>query len=154
MVTLPGIPLWFMALGVAMMTPVPASIARPLVDGLGSDSLVQDETARRTFPNVNLIGYEEAVKIALGQLRPDRLEPAWTDCDRPVKFMKHEGFFIDHRCIQVDAAPEKVFQDHLCDGRKERLALCKLVVDITRLAGPTVWWAWYAWAHRCFESWG
>ena len=110
LVTLPGIPLWFMSLGVAMMTPVPASIARPLVDGLGSDSLVQDETARRTFPNVNLIGYEQAVNIALDQLRPDRLEPAWTDCDRPVKFMKHEGFFIDHRCTQVDAPPEKVFQ--------------------------------------------
>ncbi len=107
---LPGIPLWFMALGVERMTPVPAAIARPLVDGLRSDSLVQDESARRTFPNVNLIGYEEAVNIALGQLRPDRLEPAWRDCDRPVKFMKHEGFFIDHRCEGVDASPEKVFR--------------------------------------------
>ena len=110
LVTLPGIPLWFMAMGVAMMTPVPASIARPLVDGLGSDSLVQDETARRIFPNVSLIGYEDAVNIALGQLRPNRLEPAWTDCDRPVKFMKHEGFFIDHNCDEVNAPPEKVFQ--------------------------------------------
>lgn len=110
LVTLPGIPLWFMAMGVAMMTPVPASIARPLVDGLQSDSLVQDETARRTFQNIKLLGYEEAVKNALEQLRPDRLEPAWTDCDRPVKFMKHEGFFIDHRCMPVDATPEKVFQ--------------------------------------------
>jgi len=110
LVTLPGIPLWFMAMGVAMMTPVPASIARPLVDGLRSDSLVQDEAARRTFPNVSLLGFEEAVKIALDQLRPDRLEPAWTDCDRPVKFMKHEGFFIEHRCMQVNAVSEKVFQ--------------------------------------------
>ena len=110
LITLPGIPLWFMAMGVAMMTPVPASIARPLVDGLGSDSLVLDEAARRTFPNVNLIGYEKAVKLSLDQLRPDRLEPAWTDCDQPVKFMKHEGFFIDHNCEKVDAPPEKVFQ--------------------------------------------
>jgi uncharacterized protein YbjT (DUF2867 family) len=109
-VTLPGIPLWFMALGVEWMTPVPASIARPLVDGMRSDSLVQDETARQVFPNVNLIGYETAVNSALEQLRPDRLEPVWADCDRSVKFMKHEGFFIDHRCTQVDAPPEKVFQ--------------------------------------------
>jgi hypothetical protein len=110
LVTLPGIPLWFMSMGVAVMTPVPASIARPLVDGLGSDSLVQDETARDTFPNVNLIGYEEAVNLSLDQLRPDRLEPTWTDCDRPVKFMKHEGFFIDHNCEKVNATPEKVFK--------------------------------------------
>ncbi len=109
-VVVPGIPLWFMALGVEWMTPVPAAIARPLVDGLRSDSLVQDESARRTFPNINLIGYEEAVNIALGQLRPDRLEPSWKDCDQSVKIIKHEGFYIDHRCIQVRAAPEKVFQ--------------------------------------------
>jgi len=110
LITLPGIPLWFMAMGVAMMTPVPASIARPLVDGLGSDSLVLDESALRTFPTVNLIGYEQAVKNSLDQLHPNRLEPAWTDCDRPVTFMKHEGFFIDHNCEKVNASPEKVFQ--------------------------------------------
>jgi len=109
-VTLPGIPLWFMALGVALMTPVPASIAHPLVDGLGSDSLVKDGTARKIFPNVNLIGYEDAVKQALEQLHPGRLEPAWADCEPPARFMKHEGFFIDHRCLPVTASPEKVFR--------------------------------------------
>lgn len=109
-VILPGIPLWFMALGVEWMTPVPASIARPLVDGMHSDSLVQDEIARQAFPNVSLIGYEKAVTSAMEQLRPDRLEPIWADCDRPVKSMKHEGFFIDHRCSQINASPGKVFQ--------------------------------------------
>lgn len=110
LVTLPGIPLWFMAMGVAGMTPVPAEIARPLVDGLQSDSIVQDDAAQRTFPYIRLLGYEEGVNIALDQLRPDRLEPAWMDCEQLVKFMKHEGFFIDHRCVEVDATPEKVFQ--------------------------------------------
>jgi uncharacterized protein YbjT (DUF2867 family) len=110
LVTLPGIPLWFMAMGIAMMTPVPASVARPLVDGLGSDSLVQDDAARRTFPDVNLIGYQQAVHDALVQLHPDLLEPAWTDCEQPEKFMKHEGFFIDHNCEEINAPPEKVFR--------------------------------------------
>jgi len=109
-VSVPGIPLWLMAKGVAWMTPVPAEIARPLVDGLQSDSLVRDDIARRTFQQVQLIGYEEGVKIALSQLRPDCLESAWTDCDKPVKVMKHEGFFIDHRCEEVVAAPDEVFQ--------------------------------------------
>lgn len=109
-VFMPGIPLWFMALGVAWMTPVPADIARPLVDGLRSDSLVQDDIACRDFPHIRLIGYEEGVNLALSQLRPDRLEPAWTDCDRSVKVVKHEGFFIDHRCVEIAAAPEDVFR--------------------------------------------
>jgi len=110
LLTLPVIPLWFMALGVDWMTPVPASIARPLVDGLRSNSLVQDESARRIFPDVKLIGYKDAVKVALEFLQPDLLEPVWTSCDRPVKVMKHEGFFIDYRCEEVDALPEKVFR--------------------------------------------
>lgn len=109
-VTVPGMPLWFMAMGVAWMTPVPASIARPLVDGMRSDSLVQDESVSRAYPDIGLIGYEEAVKMALEQLHPLRLEPVWRDCDRAVKFVKHEGFFIDHRCETVQAPPEKVFR--------------------------------------------
>ena len=109
-VVLPGIPLWFMALGVEWMTPVPAAIARPLVDGMRNDSLVQDDTALRIFSDIRLIGYEEAVNIALDQLHPDRLEPVWKGCDRAVKFVKHEGFFIDHRCKEVEASPEKVFR--------------------------------------------
>ncbi len=109
-VVVPGIPLWFMALGVEWMTPVPAVIATPLVDGLRSASVLQDESAQRVFPGVRLIGYEEAVRKSLSQLRPDYLEPVWMGCDRPVKIMKHEGFFIDHRCERVDAPPEKVFQ--------------------------------------------
>jgi uncharacterized protein YbjT (DUF2867 family) len=109
-ISVPGIPLWFMAAGVALMTPVPAEIARPLVDGLQSDSLVLDDSAHRTFPHIQLIGYEEGVKNSLEQLHPERLEPAWADCEKPVNVMKHEGFFIDHRCREVDAAPETVFQ--------------------------------------------
>ena len=117
-VSVPGIPLWFMAMGVAWMTPVPADIARPLVDGLQSDSLVRNDNACRDFPHIRLIGYEEGVNMALSQLRPDRLEPAWTDCDRPVKVMKHEGFFIDHRCEEVAAAAKEVFQVFTALGGK------------------------------------
>lgn len=109
-ITVPGIPLWFMALGVEWMTPVPASIARPLVDGMRSDSIVQDESALRAFHDIRPIRYEEAVKIALDQLNPVHLESVWRDCNQPVKFMKHEGFFIDHRCETVHAPPKKVFR--------------------------------------------
>ncbi len=109
-VTMPGIPLWFMALGVDWMTPVPASIATPLLDGMRSESVVQDESALRFFPNIRLIGYDDAVKIALGQLHPIHVEPIWAGCERSTKFLKHEGFFIDHRCILVNVGPDRVFQ--------------------------------------------
>jgi len=99
-----------MALGVAWMTPVPAAIARPLVDGMRSDSLVRDDIVQHAFPHVRLIGYEEGVNLALARLRPDCLEPAWVSCEKSVKAIKHEGFFIDHRCEEIAATAQDVFQ--------------------------------------------
>jgi uncharacterized protein YbjT (DUF2867 family) len=109
-VTIPGIALWFMAHGVEWMTPVPASIATPLLDGMRSESVVQDESTLRFFSTIQLVGYEDAVKIALGQLHPVHVEPVWAGCEQSSKFLRHEGFFIDHRCVLVNAEPDKVFQ--------------------------------------------
>ncbi len=108
MILLPYIPLWFMAFGVGLTTPVPQRIAYPLIDGLRSDSRVQEPTAQQVFPNVNLIPFHQAVQDSLAQLHPNHLEPVWTDGRRPVVNVKHEGFFINHRSMHVDAPPEAV----------------------------------------------
>jgi uncharacterized protein YbjT (DUF2867 family) len=110
MITLPYIPLWFMALGVGMTTPVPPRIAHALIDGLRSDSLVQEPTARQVFSNVKLIPFHEAVLSSLKHLHPDQLEPVWTDGQHPIVNVKHEGFFINHRSLHVDAPPEAVWR--------------------------------------------
>jgi uncharacterized protein YbjT (DUF2867 family) len=78
-VLVPGIPVWFMALGVEWMTPVPAVIATPLVDGMRSESVVQDESALQVFTGIHLIGYQDAVNLALERLRPDCIEPNWAE---------------------------------------------------------------------------
>jgi uncharacterized protein YbjT (DUF2867 family) len=109
-VTVPGIPLWFMALGVELMTPVPASIAGPLGASMRSHSEVHDDHALQAFPAVRLLGYEQAVELSLEALHPERLEPLWRASQRPVTIVKQEGFFIDHRRIGVKASPERVFQ--------------------------------------------
>jgi uncharacterized protein YbjT (DUF2867 family) len=110
MVLLPYIPLWFMALGVGLATPVPQRIAYALIDGLRSDSRVQEPTAQQVFPNVKLIPFQQAVQDSLAQLHPNYLEPVWTDGRRPVVNVKHEGFFINHRSMHVDASPEAVWR--------------------------------------------
>jgi len=110
LVTFPYIPLWFMSFGIGLTSPVPAPIAYALIDGLRSDSRVQEPAALQVFEDVKLISYDEAVVSALGELDPQKLEPVWTDGQRPVVSMKHEGFFISHRLVHVKAAPEKVFR--------------------------------------------
>ena len=109
MILLPYIPLWFMAFGVGLTTPVPQRIAYALIDGLRSDSRVQEPTAQQVFPSVNLLPFQQAVQDSLAQLHPNHLEPVWTDGRRPVVNLKHEGFFINHRSMHVNARPEAVW---------------------------------------------
>jgi uncharacterized protein YbjT (DUF2867 family) len=49
-----------------LVTTVPTSIARPLIDGLVNETVVRDDTASRVFPQVRPIGFDDAVRAALG----------------------------------------------------------------------------------------
>ena len=105
----PGLPVHVLAFFMGLLTPVPMKIAKPLIGGLAGDSVVIRDKVRRIFPDVNLIGFEEAVSNSLEMLHPKDIEPIWTLSTAPVNILKHQGFFVDHRWIQVNATPEKVF---------------------------------------------
>jgi uncharacterized protein YbjT (DUF2867 family) len=126
--TLPGIPIWLMARVVDQLTPVPRAIAAPLVGGLQSDSIVLDDSAWRRFSEVELIPYSGALKAALEELAPGRVERVWEGASRDVVRLKHEGFFVDHRRLEVSASAEAVFG------------------IVTALGGPNGWpyanWLW------------
>jgi uncharacterized protein YbjT (DUF2867 family) len=101
MILLPYIPLWFMAWGVGLMTPVPRRIAYALIGGLSADSVVRHPEALTVFPEVKLIGFAEAARDALAHLHPDHIERVWKSDER-LATLKHEGFFILHRAISFD----------------------------------------------------
>ena len=110
MLLIPGIPVWFMAFGVGLMTPVPYPIAYALIGGLSADSLVKHPEALKVFPEVRLIDFDTATKDALEKTHPVHIERVWDDGRQGVKSIKHEGCFIDHREIGVDAEPEKIVE--------------------------------------------
>jgi uncharacterized protein YbjT (DUF2867 family) len=110
MLLLHNIPVWFMAFGVDLLTPVPRPIAHALIEGLSADSVVKHAEALRVFPEVKLIGFDEATQTALNQLSPKNIERVWDDGQHNGRLIKHEGFFIDHRETTVNALPEGVFQ--------------------------------------------
>jgi uncharacterized protein YbjT (DUF2867 family) len=109
MVLIPGIPLWFMALGVGLMTPVPYPIAYALIGGLSADSVVKHPEVLKIFPEVKLIDFETATKDALERTHPTHIERVWDDGGEKAKSIKHEGCFIDHREVLVNAEPERVW---------------------------------------------
>jgi uncharacterized protein YbjT (DUF2867 family) len=110
LLTLPYIPLWFMATGIGLFSPVKRRIAHALMDGMRSDSWVHRPEAQQTFPAVKLISYEQAVRTSLEQLHPRLLEPVWRDHPNEAVQLKHEGFFISHQSRHVAAPPERVFE--------------------------------------------
>jgi uncharacterized protein YbjT (DUF2867 family) len=110
LLTLPILPLPLMAFMVEKLTPVPASMAHPLLDGMRGDSVIRDPAARRDFPQIRLIDYPRMIKAALSQLTPEHIDPVAFEGTRPVIMVKHQGFFIDHRQVHLELPAEVVYQ--------------------------------------------
>jgi uncharacterized protein YbjT (DUF2867 family) len=117
------------------MTPVPARITRPLIEGLRNEVIVRDNTAQTLFPKIQPVGYSAAVKRALANLDLGEVETRWTDAlvssqseSSPVVMKSQEGLIIERRMEEVFAPQKKIFE------------------SFTRLGGEQGWlysdWAW------------
>jgi uncharacterized protein YbjT (DUF2867 family) len=101
---------------VHLVTPIPGTIARPLIEGLRSEVVVRDETAARLFPQIHPMGYETAVREALADLEAGAMPSAWSDAlassageAPPVLLATEAGFLIERRQQEVRQQPEGVF---------------------------------------------
>ena len=102
---------------VNIVTPIPAVIARPLIEGLRNENVVGDPSAAALFPHIRPVGYRAAVENALAQLEARDVETAWSDAlststtqgaATPVRLTTHEGMIIEERQRVVDATPARV----------------------------------------------
>ena len=120
---------------VHLVTPVPAVIARPLIQGLRNDVIVRDDIARRLFPQIKPLDYASAVRLALANLETGQVETAWSDALSssqgdvlPVVLTTQEGIILERRQRLVRAPPAAVYR------------------TFTRLGGENGWlsmnWAW------------
>ncbi|MEW6400519.1 MAG: DUF2867 domain-containing protein [Chloroflexota bacterium] len=145
---LPYVPLWFMAFGVGLMTPVPRPIAYALIGGLSADSVVKHPEVLTVFPKVKLLDFDEAAHKALGYSSPLHIERVWDDGRKSVKTLKHEGSFIHHREVKVNASVEKVFQSIVRFANKPNWQVvlreenARLIVCITDQPAGQKWVEW------------
>jgi uncharacterized protein YbjT (DUF2867 family) len=67
---------------VGLVTPVPASIARPLVDSLTVDAIAdRGTTAIEQLVPGERIGYRRALRLALARVRDREVETSWREAD-------------------------------------------------------------------------
>ncbi len=100
---LPINPVGILAFFMSWFTPVPGAITRPLVEGLCSNSIVRNDSALQTFPEIELLDYDRAVRTSLNKLSPDLVEPVWRQGDQRVRSAKHAGFCLLQRQVTTFA---------------------------------------------------
>ena len=98
---------------VHIVTPVPARLARPLIEGLRNEVVVRDRAAARDFPQIVPMGFDEAVRRALDRYRQVDVQSTWFDAfdlrTLPRDFTgAQEGMLIDMRVRTSSADAARV----------------------------------------------
>ncbi len=118
------------------VTPIPAAIAQPLIEGLRNEVVVRSDQARQRFPHIGLVDYKQAVAEALSSLEAREVETAWSDALvttqgdlAPFRLTTQEGMIIEQRALEIEASPQSVYK------------------AFSTLGGETGWlyanWAWW-----------
>jgi uncharacterized protein YbjT (DUF2867 family) len=101
---------------VSLVSPVPAGIARPLIEGLRNEVVVRDPGPATAF-GLRPIRYEEAVRRAIERTDRHDVESTWFDAlatpDRASlgSVTSHEGMIVERRGRTIAAPPERVFAE-------------------------------------------
>ena len=120
---------------VNLMTPVPAGIAFPLIEGLKSEMICEDDRIRRLIP-LEPIGFDEAVRRALDRTRQHDVQTRWTNASgrrRPVRveFNPDDFPIQDEQVVEV----ERAGRGHVRPGSPGRRGR-RLVLRRSTLADP------------------
>ena len=78
------IPLPFMSINISsywlnLFTPVPFSVAKALIEGLKSEVTIQNDHAKKYFPQIQPISYEDSVRNAIKEIEENQVISRWND---------------------------------------------------------------------------
>jgi uncharacterized protein YbjT (DUF2867 family) len=102
---------------VHMVTPIPWHVVLPLIEGLRAELVVQDDLAKKLFPQIKPIDFQTATHLALRRIRIDKVETSWSDAlvttsgdVKPYTFTVEEGLMVERRKALLDLPQEAVFR--------------------------------------------
>lgn len=118
---------------VGLVTPIPNSLAVPLVEGVVEPVVGDTTRAKELFPEIRPMPYRQAVERALARSDQGQVSTRWTSSGGPkaVRLEDREGIAREVRTRWVGVAPTYVFR------------------SFTALGGDRGWRAWkWAWEAR------
>ena len=101
------------ALWIHKVTPIPRTIATPLVEGIAHPVVADTRKATTLFPHVQPMPYRVAVERALTQLAERAVETRWSDAlgsETSYELEDREGVLEETRAVYVHAQPDQVFR--------------------------------------------
>ncbi|GAB3891770.1 SDR family oxidoreductase [Kibdelosporangium lantanae] len=109
---------WLSAQWVNLITPVPRSIAVPLIESLIHEVVCHDDDVTAYIPNpdAGLTHYERAVELALTRIRADDVPTRWSDASAPSDPLPTDpawsggSVYVDRRERHTDADPDVLWQ--------------------------------------------
>jgi uncharacterized protein YbjT (DUF2867 family) len=116
MISVPVLTPRLSSLWVGLVSPIPSSYARPLIEGLRNPVVVRDDTARTLFPQIRPMSYRAAVKLAVERLTLHEVETNWASAYGPAPGPLQttqetiEGLLIARNEMLVQADAPTVFQ--------------------------------------------
>ena len=138
------IPLPFMSINISsywlnLFTPVPFSVAKALIEGLKSEVTIQNDHAKKYFPQIQPISYEDSVRNAIKEIEENQVISRWNDTA--------DGVWEKNNSNQISQA---LYMD-----RKEadisHIQAQKVYQSFTSIGGENGWFAFdFLWELRGF----
>ncbi|MDX9901502.1 MAG: SDR family oxidoreductase [Aliarcobacter sp.] len=116
LITLPFMSINLSSYWLNLFTPVPYAVAKALVEGLKSEVIIQNDHAKKYFPNIIPISYEDAVANAIKEIEENQVISRWNDkadgvWEKNAQNEISKAIFIDRKEIDIsNLAPSKVYQ--------------------------------------------
>jgi len=110
---------WLSAYWVGLVTPVPNSIARPLVASVVHEAVADDAAIRSLVPSVRPLGFDESVRLGLCKIRNADVETRWSSAagrDAAAEPLPSDpdwsggSVYVDERSRRVDAPASELWK--------------------------------------------
>ena len=122
LITLPFMSINLSSYWLNLFTPVPFTVAKALVEGLKSEVIIQNDHAKKYFPNIIPISYEDAVANAIKEIEKNQVISRWNDkadnvWEKNAQNELSKAIFIDRKEIDIsDLEASKVYQSFISIG--------------------------------------